>query len=121
MAKGDLGKLLNEERKKKILNANQFSKKINISSAHLSDIEKGNRLPSKELVEKIIKELGLKEKEEKIYDLLALESNNEKKIPVDVSQYIIRNKQVQNIIRIAKNKNLKSDFWKNIEEKINEI
>ena len=47
-----------------------FAKVLRISSAHLSDIEKGNRLPSK------------------------------------------------NLIRKAKNKNIQSDFWKEIKKNI---
>lgn len=119
MAKGDLGNLIKKERKKKYEKASDFAKALRISSAHLSDIEKGNRLPSKELTKKIIKELKNKDfKEEIIYDLLAQESNNAQKIPIDIREYMIKNKELLKLIRKAKEKNIKSNFWKEIEKSI---
>lgn len=119
MAKGELGNLIKKERKKKYDKASSFAKVLGISSAHLSDIEKGNRLPSKNLTKKIIQELKSNEfKEDIVYDLLAQESNDEKKIPIDIREYMVNNKELQNLIRKAKDKNLQSDFWKEIERKI---
>lgn len=117
MAKGDLGNLIKKERKKKYEKASDFAKILGISSAHLSDIEKGNRLPSKDLTEKIIKELkNCDFKEDRIYDLLAQESNDDKKIPIDIREYMVKNKELLKLIRKAKEKNIKSNFWKEIEK-----
>lgn len=119
MAKGDLGNLIRKERKKKYEKASDFAKALGISSAHLSDIEKGNRLPSKDLTEKIIKELKNRDfKEERIYDLLAQESSSAQKIPIDIREYMIKNKELLKLIRKAKEKNVKSNFWKEIERNI---
>ena len=120
MAKGDLGNLIKKERKKKYDKASNFAKILGISSAHLSDIEKGNRLPSKILIEKILDELKSKDfKEEKVYDLLAEESNDEKKIPMDIREYMIQNKELLSLIRVAKENNIQQDFWINVKNEIN--
>lgn len=119
MAKGDLGNLIRKERKRRYDKASCFAKVLGISSAHLSDIEKGNRLPSKALTEKIIKELKSDNfKEERVYDLLAQESNDDKKIPIDIREYMVNNKELQDLIRKVKDKNIQSDFWKEIEKKL---
>lgn len=120
MAKGDLGKLIYRERKKKYNKASEFAKKLGISSAHLSDIEKGNRLPSKELMKKIIGELKNKDNNEEIfYDFLAKESNEDKNIPIDIREYMIENPEVKNVIRIVKKKNIDKTFWNDLENKLN--
>lgn len=119
MAKGDLENLIRKERKKKYEKVSDFAKALGISSAHLSDIEKGNRLPSKDLTEKIIKELKNRDfKEERIYDLLAQESSSAQKIPIDIREYMINNKELLKLIRKAKEKDIKSNFWKEIEKNI---
>lgn len=120
MAKGDLGKMIYRERKKKYNKASEFAKKLGISSAHLSDIEKGNRLPSKELMKKIIGELKNKDNNEEIfYDSLAKESNEDKNIPIDIREYMIENPEVKNVIRIVKKKNIDKTFWNDLENKLN--
>lgn len=120
MAKGDLGNLIKKERKKKYDKASNFAKILGISSAHLSDIEKGNRLPSKILIKKILDELkGRDFKEEKVYDMLAEESNDEKKIPMDIREYMIENKELLSLIRVAKDNNIQQEFWIKVKNEIN--
>lgn len=120
MAKGDLGNLIKNERKKKFNKASSFAKELGISSAHVSDIEKGNRLPSKQLMKKIINIIKSEEvTEETFYDYLAKESNEGKKIPIDVQEYMIENCNLQNLIRIAKRKNVSDTFWIKVEKELN--
>jgi len=120
MAKGDLGNLIKNERKKKFDKASNFAKELGVSSAHVSDIEKGNRLPSKHLMKKIINIIQSEEvTEETFYDYLAKESNEDKKIPIDVQEYMIENCNLQNLIRIAKQKNVSNTFWIKVEKELN--
>ena len=116
MAKGDLGNLIKKERQKKFNKASTFAKMLGISSAHVSDIEKGNRLPSKQLMKKIIETIQSEDaKDEKFYDFLANES---RKIPIDVQEYMIENCNLQKLIRIAKQKNVSDTFWVKVEKEL---
>lgn len=91
-----------------------LASQIGITPAYLSDIEKGNRFPAKEKLDKIIKVFNLsKEEEEKFYDMVATESQNKYKVSEDIAEYIMRNKYLRNFIRIAKEKNLDKFYWEN--------
>lgn len=119
MAKGDLGNLIKKERQKKFNKASTFAKILGISSAHVSDIEKGNRLPSKQLMKKIIETIQSEDvKDENFYDFLAKESNESRKIPIDVQEYMIENCNLQKLIRIAKQKNVSDTFWIKVEKEL---
>lgn len=91
-----------------------LASQIGITPAYLSDIEKGNRFPSKERLDKIIKVFNLsKEEKEKFYDMVATESQNKYKVSEDIAEYIMKNKYLRNFIRIAKEKNLDKFYWEN--------
>ena len=106
------GELVKEYRGKKTLK--ELSDEIGITSAYLSDIEKGNRFPSKDKLDKLIKAFNLKNKEkDKFYDLAAKESPNKYKVSGDIAEYIMKNEHLRNFIRVAKAKKLNNSFWKN--------
>ena len=106
------GELVKEYRGKKTLK--ELSDEIGITSAYLSDIEKGNRFPSKDKLDKLIKVFNLKNKEQdKFYDLAAKESPNKYKVSGDIAEYIMKNEYLRNFIRVAKAKKLDNSFWKN--------
>ena len=111
------GELVRQYRGNKTLK--ELSNEIGITSAYLSDIEKGNRFPSKDKLDKLINVLNLKNKEKnKFYDLVADESPNKYKVSGDIAEYIMKNENLRNFIRIAKEQNLDDLYWKN---KIKEI
>ena len=84
------GELVKEYRGKKTLK--DLGDEIGISSAYLSDIEKGNRFPSKDKLDKLIKAFDLKDKKKDIfYDLVAKESPNKYKVSGDIAEYIMKN------------------------------
>ena len=106
------GDLVKEYRGKKTLK--ELGDEIGITPAYLSDIEKGNRFPSKDKLDKLIKVFDLKDKKkDNFYDLVAKESKNKYKVSGDIAEYIMKNECLRNFIRIAKDKKLDNLYWKN--------
>lgn len=106
------GELVKEYRGKKTLK--ELGDEIGITPAYLSDIEKGNRFPSKDKLDKLIKVFDLKDKKkDNFYDLVAKESKNKYKVSGDIAEYIMKNECLRNFIRIAKDKKLDNLYWKN--------
>ena len=105
------GELVKEYRGAKSLK--KLGDEIGISAAYLSDIENGNRFPSKEKLDKFIKAFNLKDDEkDRFYDLVAKESPNKYKVSGDIAEYIMKNEFLRNFIRIAKDKKLDNSYWK---------
>lgn len=106
------GELVKEYRGKKTLK--ELGDEIGITPAYLSDIEKGNRFPSKDKLDKLIKVFDLKDKKkDNFYDLVAKESKNKYKVSGDIAEYIMKNECLRNFIRIAKDKKLDNLYWRN--------
>jgi len=111
------GELVKEYRGKKTLK--ELGDEIGITPAYLSDIEKGNRFPAKDKLDKLIKVFDLKDKKkDNFYDLVAKESKNKYKVSGDIAEYIMKNECLRNFIRIAKEKKLDNLYWK---DKIKEL
>ena len=111
------GELVREYRGKKTLK--ELGDEIGITPAYLSDIEKGNRFPSKDKLDKLIKVFELRDKKKNnFYDLVAKESKNKYKVSGDIAEYIMKNEYLRNFIRIAKEKKLDNLYWK---DKIKEL
>ena len=105
------GELVKKYREKKTLK--ELSDEVGITSAYLSDIENGNRFPSKDKLDKLIKVFNLKnEEKDKFYDLVAKESPNKYKVSGDIAEYIMKNEYLRNFIRVAKEKKLDNLYWK---------
>lgn len=105
------GELVKKYRGKKTLK--ELSDEVGITSAYLSDIENGNRFPSKDKLDKLIKVFNLKnEEKDKFYDLVAKESPNKYKVSGDIAEYIMKNEYLRNFIRVAKEKKLDNLYWK---------
>ena len=106
------GELVKEYRGKKSLK--KLADEIGISAPYLSDIENGNRFPSKDKLDKLVHIFNLHDKEkDKFYDLVAKESPNKYKVSGDIAEYIMKNEFLRNFIRIAKEKKLDNSYWKN--------
>lgn len=106
------GELVKKYRGKKTLK--ELGDEVGITSAYLSDIENGNRFPSKDKLDKLIKVFNLKnEEKDKFYDLVAKESPNKYKVSGDIAEYIMKNEYLRNFIRVAKEKKLDNLYWKN--------
>ena len=107
---GDLVKKYRGERSLKVL-----GDELGISAAYISDIEKGNRLPSKNIVDKLVKCFNLQSKEkDAFYDLVAQESPNQYKVSNDIAEYIIKNELLREFIRKAQKQQVDKSYWKKI-------
>ena len=115
--KEKFGEMVKNARGKESLN--KVSNDLNISAAYLCDIEKGYRFPSKELLDKMFKRLKIDGIEKnKMYDLVAIESPKKIAVSYDIAEYIMQNQELREFIRIAKIKNIKNSYWKNIREEL---
>lgn len=107
------GELVKKYRKGKSLK--KLGDEIGITASYLSDIEKGNRFPSKKVLDEFIQVFQLKGKEKnQFYDLVAQECPNNYKVSDDIALYIMQNEQLRNFIRIAQEKNLNNKYWNNL-------
>lgn len=113
--KFEFGKYLRSVRQAKKMSIRELSKKVNKTATYLSDIENGNnKPPDKELLEKIIKELNLEEHpklKNNLFDLAAIERND---IPADIKEYLIQNRNLLDMIRIAKDKPNSKELWQEL-------
>jgi transcriptional regulator with XRE-family HTH domain len=74
-------------------------KEFDITTQYLNDIENNKRVPSTSLMKKMANILNLTNKEKiELYDL-ASNSHKDKKIPADIEEYILNNKDAKNKIR----------------------
>lgn len=106
------GELVKQYRGKTSLK--KLADEIGISAPYLSDIENGNRFPSKDKLDKMIHTFNLEGKDkDNFYDLVAKESPSRYKVSGDIAEYIMKNECLRNFIRIAKEKKLNNSYWKN--------
>jgi transcriptional regulator with XRE-family HTH domain len=81
--------MLSELRERYGLSMRDLGKKIGYSASYLSDLENGNRDPSKPLLTAIISAFDLDDLEKrKLYDAAAKSNNS---IPYDVEEFLIKN------------------------------
>lgn len=100
--KKKVNRKVNESKQKKA----DVIKQLGITNQYLYDMENGKRIPSSNLMKSMIKVLSLNEKEQiELYDL-ASESHKIRKVPADIEEYIIENKDAKKEIRkLMKEKN----------------
>ena len=74
-------------------------REFGITTQYLNDIENSKRVPSSNLMKKMIDILELDEKSRiKLFDL-ASESHNKKKVPADIEEFILNNSEAKKKIR----------------------
>ena len=77
----------------------QMAEKLEITAQYMHDIENDNRVPSEKILKRMEKVFDLNQEEkEKMYDLASI-SYKEKKVPIDIANYIISNSDVKSKIR----------------------
>lgn len=87
--------VIEKENKKK----SEIIRELSITTQYLNDIENGKRIPSSKLMKKMVDALKLNENETiQLYDL-ASECHKDKKIPADIEDFIINNKDAKKSIR----------------------
>ena len=94
--KNNIKKYLNKHKEKK---KSDVIRELGISTQYLNDIENGKRVPSSNLMKKMINVLNLDEKARiELFDL-ASESHKERKIPADIEEFILNSKEAKKKIR----------------------
>lgn len=89
------GKVLNDIRCKRGLTFRKMAAILDFCCAYLCDLEKGNRLPTLEVIQRLKEKLNITEEEYlKLSDAYALAHST---IPQDVMQYIIDNELISTI------------------------
>lgn len=97
------------------ITAQKLAKDLKITPAYLCDIEKGNRYPSKQLLDKLVIRLDITGTDkDSIYDLAAMESTKQSGVSADISDYIMKNKNLRKLIRIAKENKIGEQYWKEL-------
>lgn len=118
--KNTFGNCIKIQREELGLSIREVARRIDISAAYLSDIEKGNRYaPSKNnVIEKLIKALNIsKEDEEYVYDMAYATRGCHK----NLIDYLSECKNARKFLRYAKELNLTSDEWQILFNKLNEV
>lgn len=81
----------------------EIIRELSITTQYLNDIENGKRIPSAKLMKRMIKVLGFDGKETiELYDL-ASECHKDKKVPADIEEFILNNKNAKDKIRALMN------------------
>ena len=114
--KKKFGELVKQYRGNKTLKV--LGDEIGVTAAYLSDIEKGNRFPTKNIMDKFIDIFKLEGEERNFfYDAVAKESSNNK-VSGDIAEYIMENELLRKFIRIAQNKKVDKNYWKKITKEL---
>lgn len=74
-------------------------KELNITTQYLNDIENNKMVPSASLMKKMIDILGISNQEKILLYDLASDSHKDKKVPADIEEYILNNKDAKSKIR----------------------
>lgn len=93
--KSKINVVIEKEKKKK----SEIIRELSITSQYLNDIENGKRIPSSKLMKKMVEVFKLNDKEEiELYDI-ASDCHKGKKIPADIEDFIVNNKNAKSKIR----------------------
>lgn len=99
------GNYIVDLRNKKMNNSSsrQIAKLLDITPQYMCDIENGSRVPSAQLLNKIVEVFKLEnEEKDKLYDYAATSYKNNK-VPADIADFIINNDEAKNVIRQVMN------------------
>lgn len=114
---GEFGQYLRSIRQAKKISIRQLAKAVSKTPTYISDIEKGNnKPPERELLDRIIAALQLKEFPDirnRLYDLAAKER---KDVPADIKEYLMRNESILKIIRTAKESPNEKQIWAKVSQ-----
>lgn len=119
------GKFLREKRIDRNLTVRKMSSQLCIAHAYLSEIENDNKSPPNDkILQKMAIVLNLNNEDEALfYDLAAYYKglNNDKNyyLPVDISEYLLKNNTLIKVIRTSHFQELSKDFWEELLGKIN--
>ena len=113
----DLGQYVSLQRTARCITCRDLSQMVGISTAYLSQLERGIRLnPDPQLLLRIAKELSLSPEEATIlFDLYAETTGN---LPPDITEYLNGNSAVQRALRQAREVNATEEDWERFIEQL---
>ena len=113
----EFGQYLRSVRQAKKISIRQLAKAVSKTPTYISDIEKGNnKPPERELLDRIIAALHLKEFPDirnRLYDIAAKER---KDVPADIKEYLMENESILKIIRTAKESPNEKQIWAKVSQ-----
>lgn len=113
------GDFIAEKRKALNISLRSMADKLDIAAPYLSDIEKGRRNPPGiEMLNQMAKILGLTNDERDLLFDLAGEEKNQ--VSPDLPTYIMETPEARTALRKARDRGIDAEFWKKINEKIDE-
>ena len=97
----------------------EIADKLSITSAYVCDIERGNRYPSKVVIDRMVEFFSLEgERKNEFYDLAAIETPKKQAVSTDIINYIMTSSALRNLIRVAKCNQVKEEFWETITKEL---
>lgn len=101
--KNELGIFIADRIKEYIVKNNkkksELIKELDITTQYLNDIENGKRVPSTDLIKKIVEVMQLSNLDKiKMFDY-ASDVHKSKKVPADIEEFILNNKDAKKKIR----------------------
>lgn len=96
------GTALNQIRMSRNLSLRKFASIIEFTPAYISDLEKGNRLPTLEVLSRVSQKIILSEEEKELLNEGYRFAHPSIFIPIDVMYYILENDLVDSIKKLEK-------------------
>jgi len=105
------GSFIIEKRLDRQMTAREFSKRINLSSVYICDIEKDRRAaPRAEILNRMADALSLTNDERNTFYDLAAQSKNT--VSDDLPDYIMEHEIVREALRTSKERNIDMGMWR---------
>ena len=110
----EFGRFLKEVRTEHKLNQEELAKSIRKTAQYISNIEKGknNAPPNDSDIEKLIKKLGLNDFQIQEFRKKAAADRN--RLPKDQMEYLLKNDNLQSLIKYGIDNNFTNDIWKKL-------
>lgn len=110
----EFGRFLKEVRTAHKLNQEELAKSIRKTAQYISNIEKGknNAPPNDSDIEKLIKKLGLNDFQIQEFRKKAAADRN--RLPKDQMEYLLKNDNLQSLIKYGIDNNFTNDIWKKL-------
>ncbi len=110
----EFGRFLKEVRKEHNFNQEELAKSIGKTAQYISNIEKGknNAPPNDSDIEKLIKKLELNDF--KIQEFRKKAAADRNRLPKDQMEYLLKNDNLQSLIKYGMDNNYTNDIWKKL-------
>lgn len=116
-SKTKLGEFISEKLRTRSMDSSELARRAGISKPYMSQLIKGVRSnPSPELMKRFEETLNLNAEESAEMSELYTELCGN--LSHDIAEYMLKNKYARQAVRLAKNKNVSEEFWKELIERL---